>query len=137
MIKKRYDELKPGDVFQLTNGRTYILVVEALSNGTKVRVNGYRDADPAKGVHSFSTRYLADREVEVYSLDEIAAPLARLGEWAAAHGGDSYTFGGKGASGQQQQVLPAPLRLGGGARYGGGKSRVRVLSDRWKGRATP
>lgn len=94
MIKKRYDELKPGDVFQLSNGRTYILVVEALGNGKMVRVNGYRDADPAKGVHSFSTRYTADAEVEVYSLDEIEAPLARLKEWGAAHGGDSYTFGG-------------------------------------------
>ena len=59
-----------------------------------VRVNGYRDADPAKGVHSFSTRYLADREVEVYSLEELNAPLARLTEWGAAHGGRSYTFGG-------------------------------------------
>lgn len=94
MIKKRYDELKPGDVFQLSNGRTYILVVEALGNGKMVRVNGYRDADPAKGVHSFSTRYTADAEVEVYSLDEIEAPLTRLKEWGAAHGGDSYTFGG-------------------------------------------
>ena len=37
---------------------------------------------------------LADREVEVYSLDELEAPLARLTEWGAAHGGGSYTFGG-------------------------------------------
>jgi hypothetical protein len=101
MILKRYDELKRGDVFRLTNKRTYVLVAEALSNGKMVRVNGYRDADPAKGVHSFSTRYLADREVEVYSLDELEAPLARLTEWGAAHGGGSYTFGGNAASDEQ------------------------------------
>jgi hypothetical protein len=59
-----------------------------------VIVNGYRNADPAKGVHSYSTSYLADRQVDVYSLDEIEAPLARLKAWGAAHGGDSYTFGG-------------------------------------------
>jgi hypothetical protein len=94
MIKKRYDELKPGDVFQLSNGRTYIVVIETIPHGTKVLVNGYRDADPAKGVHSFSSSYLADRDVEVYSLAELEAPMVRLKEWGAAHGGDSYTFGG-------------------------------------------
>ena len=94
MIMKRYDELKPGDVFRLTDKRTYILVVEALGDTKWTLVNGYRDADPAKGVQSFSTRYLADREVAVYSLQELEASLARLKEWGAAHGGDSYTFGG-------------------------------------------
>jgi hypothetical protein len=94
MIRKRYDELKPGDVFRLSNGRTYVLVAEVHGGGgTMVRVNGYRDADPAKGLHSFSTRYLADREVDVYSLSEIESPLARLREWGAEHGRDSYTFG--------------------------------------------
>jgi len=61
----------------------------------KVRVNGYRDADPAKGVHSFSSSYLADAEVTVYSLDEIGSWFIRLAEWGGAHGRDSYTFGGR------------------------------------------
>lgn len=96
MIQKRYDELKPGDVFRLSNGCTFILVVEVLPNpaGTMVRVSGYRDADPAKGVHSFSTRYLADREVDVYSLVEVLAPSVRLTESGASHGRESYTFDG-------------------------------------------
>jgi hypothetical protein len=96
MIQKRYDELKPGDVFKLSNGRTWVLVLEALpvKRGAMVRVNGYRDADPARGVHSFSTSYDADREVTVYSYDEIAAPLERLAKWGASNGRDSYTFGG-------------------------------------------
>jgi hypothetical protein len=100
MIQKRYDELKPGDVFKLSNGRTYVLVAEALpvSRGTKVLVNGYRDADPARGVHSFSTSYLADREVTVYSYDEIMAPAERLAKWGASNGRDSYTFGGDSGS---------------------------------------
>jgi hypothetical protein len=53
MIQKRYGELKPGDVFKLSNGRTDVLAVEALpvGRGTKVLVNGYLDADPATGVH--------------------------------------------------------------------------------------
>lgn len=87
MIRKRYDELKSGDVFRLSDGRTYVLVAEVHGGGgAKVRVNGYRDADPAKGVHSFSTAYLAERKGEVYSLDEIESPLARLREWGAEHG---------------------------------------------------
>src|SRR3954467_15995161 len=54
VISKRYDELKPGDVFMLTDDRTYILVAEVLPagtgvGGTMVRINGYRNADPAKG----------------------------------------------------------------------------------------
>jgi hypothetical protein len=102
MVKKRYDELKPGDVFRLTDKRTYVLVAEALSDGKMVRVNGYRDADPAKGVHSFSTRYLADREVEVYSLDELKEPSVRLTEWGAEHGRGSYTFGGDAARDRTQ-----------------------------------
>ena len=94
MIRKRYEDLKPGDVFKLSDGRTYVLVADVKrGSGTMVTVNGYRDADPAKGVDSFSTRYLADREVEVYSLDEIESPLARLREWGAEHGRESYTFG--------------------------------------------
>jgi hypothetical protein len=77
----------------LSNGRSYVLVVEVLRNeGTMIRVNGYRDADPAKGVHSFSTRYLADREVEVFSLEEIESPLARLKNSGAEQGRESYTF---------------------------------------------
>jgi hypothetical protein len=95
MIKKRYDGLKPGDVFRLSNGRTYVAVVEVLPGrgGTMVRINGYRDADPAKGVHSFSSRYLADRDVTVYSYKEIMSPLTRLAEWGAEQGRESYTFG--------------------------------------------
>jgi hypothetical protein len=51
---------------------------------------------------SLQTRYLADRELEAYSLDELEAPLARLKEWGAAHGGDSYTFGGDAAPDKPQ-----------------------------------
>jgi hypothetical protein len=46
-----------------------------------------------KGVHTFSTSYLADRDVAVYSYDEILSPFTRLAEWGKAHGGGSYTFG--------------------------------------------
>ena len=88
----RFDELKPGDVFKLSDGRRYVLVSEVVPQpGGFVRVKGFRDADPG-GQHSYSTRYLAHRELEVYSLDEIMSPLVRLAEWGAVHGRDSYTF---------------------------------------------
>ena len=77
MIRKRYDELKPGDVFRLTDRKTYILVAEVRerANGTMVEINGFRRADPPEnGQYNFGTRYLVDREVEVYSLEEIDAP---------------------------------------------------------------
>jgi hypothetical protein len=99
MIRKRYDELKPGDVFRLTDRKTYILIAEvrARANGTMVEINGFRKADPPEnGQHNFSTRYLVDREVEVYSLEEIDAPWVRLHEWGAEHGRESYTFGTQG-----------------------------------------
>lgn len=96
MIRKRYAELQPGDVFQLSNGRTWVLVAELHGRGgRKVRINGYRDADPAKGVHSFSSGYLADAEVTVYSLAEVGSAFTRLAEWGARHGRESYTFGGE------------------------------------------
>jgi hypothetical protein len=99
MIRKRYDELKPGDVFRLTDGKTYILVAEVRerANGTMVEISGFRKADPPpNGQYNFSTRYLRDREVEVYSLEEIDAPWVRLHEWGAEHGRESYTFGAQG-----------------------------------------
>jgi hypothetical protein len=83
MIRKRYDELKPGDVFRLTDRKTYILVAEVRerANGTMVEINGFRRADPPENLqYNFSPRYLADREVEVYSLEEIDAPWVRLHE---------------------------------------------------------
>ena len=48
MIQRRYDELKPGDVFRLTDGKTYILVAEVRerANGTMVEISGFRKADP-------------------------------------------------------------------------------------------
>jgi hypothetical protein len=64
MIRKRYDELKPGDVFRLTDGKTYILVAEVRerANGTMVEISGFRKADPPpNGQYNFSTRYLRDR----------------------------------------------------------------------------
>jgi hypothetical protein len=99
MIKKRYDELKPGDVFRLTDGKTYILAAEVRerANGTMVEISGFRSAAPSpNGQYNFSTRYLRDREVEVYSVEEIEAPWVRLREWGAEHGRDSYTFGAPG-----------------------------------------
>jgi hypothetical protein len=95
MIRKRYDELKPGDVFRLTDGKTYVLVAEVRerANGTMVEISGFRKADPPpNGQYSFSTRYLRDREVEVYSLEEVEAPWVRLRAWGAEHGRESYTF---------------------------------------------
>jgi len=49
MIKKGYDELKPGDVFQLSNGRTYILVIETIPHGAKVLINGFPRRRPREG----------------------------------------------------------------------------------------
>jgi hypothetical protein len=112
VIQKRYDELKPGDVIKLSNGRTWVLVAELHGRGNpKVRINGYRDADPAKGVHSFSSSYLADREVTVYSIDEVGSWLTRLKEWGAAHGGESYTFGDRAGDATREEKLAeaAPL----------------------------
>jgi hypothetical protein len=99
MIRKRYDELKPGDVFKLSDGRTYALVAEVLaSGGGFVKVSGFRDADPGNGQWTYRSRYLADREVDVYSIEEVAASTERLAEWGAAHGRDSYTFSGASAA---------------------------------------
>ena len=95
MIRKRYDEFKPGDVFRLTDGKTYILVAEVRerANGKMVEISGFRRADPSpNGQYNFSTRYLRDREVEVYSLEEIEAPWIRFRAWGAEHGRESYTF---------------------------------------------
>jgi hypothetical protein len=93
-IKKRFDQLKPGDVFQLSDRRTYILVIQTIPHGTMVLVNGYRYADPANSVDSFSSSYLANADVEVYSLAALEAPMVRLKEWGAVNGGGSYTIGG-------------------------------------------
>jgi len=41
MIRKRYEDLKPGDVFKLSDGRTYVLVADVKrGSGTMVTVNG-------------------------------------------------------------------------------------------------
>jgi hypothetical protein len=64
-----------------------------------VRVSGFLNADSGDGQWTFVSTYLAHHETDVYTFDEVSAHVARLAEWGATHGRDSYTFGGGGGGG--------------------------------------